>query len=127
MSPEAEPNPMLYDVAIDAAALRWESATPLFARYWVPLTGTLDEAWLDCYERASLDSAEFSRFRIDGPTRTISFTCRMNDGPAQVSSVLQRLELLVAYVNASAGRPGVRPFVERRRRGDSKLEGVPSD
>ncbi len=126
MSPEAEHNPK-YEVAIDAAALRWESATPLFARYWVPLAGTLDEAWLDCYERASLDSAEFSRFRIDDATRTISFTCRMNDGPAQVSSVLRRLELLIAYVNASAGRPGVRPFVERRRRSDPELEDAASD
>ncbi len=126
MSLEAELNPM-YEVAIDAAALRWESATPLFTRYLVPLTGSLDEAWLDCYDRASLDSAEFSRFRLDNATKTVSFTCRLNDGPAQVSSVLQRLELLIAYVNASAGRPGMRPFVERRRRADPKLGDVASD
>ncbi len=113
MSLEAEPK-TTYEVAIDAAALRWESATPLFTRYRVPLVGLFDEAWLDCYERASLDSAEFSRFRFDDATKTVSFTCRMNDGPTEVSSVLARLELLVAYVNASAGRPGVRPNLQRR-------------
>lgn len=126
MSLEADPS-TLYEVAIDAAAIRWESATPLFTRYRVPLVGLFDEAWLDCYERASLDSAEFSRFRFDHATRTVSFTCRMNDGPTEVSSVLQRLELLVAYVNASAGRPGVRPFVERRRRGNPNAEDAASD
>jgi hypothetical protein len=126
MSLEAELNP-IYKVAIDAAALRWESATPLFTRYRVPLIGLFDEAWLDCYERASLDSAEFSRFRFDDTTKTVSFTCRMNDGPTEVSSVLARLELLVAYVNASAGRPGVRPFVERRRRTQPELEDTPPD
>ncbi|HTD52250.1 MAG TPA: hypothetical protein VK780_04435 [Thermoanaerobaculia bacterium] len=126
MSLEADPNTM-YEVAIDAAAIRWESATPLFTRYRVPLVGLFDEAWLDCYERASLDSAEFSRFRFDDATRTVSFTCRMNDGPTEVSSVIQRLELLVAYVNASAGRPGVRPFVERRRRSDPNVEDAASD
>ena len=51
----------------------------------------------------------------------------MNDGPTEVSAVLARLELLVAYVNASAGRPGVRPFVERRRRTDPGLEDASSD
>jgi hypothetical protein len=126
MSFEAEPNTS-FEVAIDAAALSWESATPLFTRYRVPLVGLLDEAWLDCYRRASLDSAEFSRFRFDDATRTVSFTCRMNDGPTEVSSVLQRLELLIAYVNASAGRPGVRPFVERRRRTDLDAEDAASD
>ena len=121
MSLEAQPNPV-YVIAIDAAALSWESATPLFTRYRVALIGAPDQAWLVCFERASLDSAEFSRFRLEDATKTVSFTCRMNDGPAQVSSVLRRLELLIAYVNASAGRPGVRPFVERRRRGDSERE-----
>ena len=126
MSLEAEPK-TTYEIAIDATALRWESATPLFTRYRVPLIGLFDEAWLDCYERASLDSAEFSRFRFDDATRTVSFTCRMSDGPAEVSSVLQRLELLVAYVNASAGRPGMRPFVERRRPTDPNVEDAASD
>jgi hypothetical protein len=93
-----------YDVCVEVGALRWESATPLFARYRAPLLGEIDGPWLDCYERASLDSAEFSRFRLDPPTRTVSFTCRMSDGPAEVAAVLRRLELLVAFVNRSARR-----------------------
>jgi len=91
-----------YDVAVAIAALRWESATPLFARYSVPLSGNLDPAWLKCFERASFDSAEFSRFRLDPRTMTISFTSRMSDGPAEVAAILRRLELLVGFVNARA-------------------------
>jgi hypothetical protein len=92
-----------YDVAVEVSALAWESATPEFARYRVPLSGDIDGAWLACYERAILDSAEFSRFALDPRTRTVSFTSRMSDGPAEVAAVLRRLGLLVDFVNTRAG------------------------
>ncbi len=91
-----------YEVVVEVSALAWESATPLFARYRVPLSGDLDAPWLSCFDRASLDSAEFSRFRLDPDTRTVSFTSKMSDGPAEVAAVLRRLRLLIDFVNTRA-------------------------
>jgi hypothetical protein len=93
-----------YEVAVEVSSLAWESATPLFARYRVPLSGDLDGPWLSCFEQASLDSAEFSRFRLDPETRTVSFTSKMSDGPTEVAAVLRRLCLLIAFVNTRARR-----------------------
>jgi hypothetical protein len=109
-------DPENYEVALEVSALAWETATPLFARYRVPLSGDMDQAWLNCFERASLDSVEFSRFRLDAETRTISFTSRMSDGPAEVAAILKRLGLLIDFVNARAERLP-EPAAERVARG----------
>ena len=106
------PEQETYEIAVEVSALAWESATPLFARYRVPLSGDIDEAWLSCFERASFDSAEFSRFRLDPRTMMISFISRMSDGPAEVAAILRRLELLVGFVNTRARCAGAGPAGE---------------
>lgn len=98
-----------YDVGFDLDALTWIQVGPMFARYSLPLTGTLDKAWTDCYRRASFESAEFSRFHLDAETRTVSFTCRAEDGPARIQSTLERLSLLVAFVNQRTYCPQAAP------------------
>jgi hypothetical protein len=92
----------VYDVSLDEAAIQWTQLGPLFARYSVPLTGALDRAWVDCYRRATSESAEFSRFQLDVERRTVSFSCRADDGPAKIQSALKRLEMLVTFVNQRA-------------------------
>ncbi len=112
----AELEQQAYEVAVEISALAWESATPHFARYRVPLSGEADGPWLACFERASLESAEFSRFRLDSTSRTVSFTSKMSDGPAEVAAVLRRLGLLVDFVNARARRcpePIAEPIARR--------------
>jgi hypothetical protein len=91
-----------YDVSLDHAALKWAQVGPLFAQYSIPLAGTIDGIWVDCYRRASSESAEFSQFRLDPERRTISFSCRADDGPAKIQSTIKRLELLVTFVNQRA-------------------------
>ncbi|HEY6930685.1 MAG TPA: hypothetical protein VJA66_13480 [Thermoanaerobaculia bacterium] len=91
-----------YDVSVDEAAIKWVQLGPLFARYSVPLRGTMDGAWADCYRRASSESAEFSRFQLDAERRTVTFSCRVDDGPAKIQAALKRLELLVTFVNQRA-------------------------
>jgi len=98
----AESEDVQYEVEAEVSALAWEAATPHFARYRVPLSGEVDQPWLSCFEQASLDSPEFSRFRIDPDTRTVSFTSKMSDGPAEVAAVLRRLRLLIDFVNTRA-------------------------
>jgi hypothetical protein len=94
-----------YDVSLNQTALTWVQLGPLFAQYSVPLIGTVDGTWVDCYRRASSESAEFSRFHLDVESQTVSFTCRADDGPARIHSDLKRLELLVVFVNQRAYCP----------------------
>ena len=91
-----------YDVSLDETAIKWVQVGPLFARYSVPLRGAFDRAWIDCYRRASSESAEFSRFQLDVEHRTVTFSCRADDGPAKIQTALKRLEMLVTFVNQRA-------------------------
>ncbi|HEX7252588.1 MAG TPA: hypothetical protein VF376_06880 [Thermoanaerobaculia bacterium] len=92
-----------YDVSLDETAIKWVQLGPLFARYSVPLRGAFDRAWIDCYRRASSESAEFSRFQLEAERRTVTFSCRADDGPAKIQAALKRLEMLVTFVNQRAG------------------------
>ncbi len=94
---------VVYDVVVDEAGLNWEQAGPLFDRYAVNLTGRLDRRWADCYQRITVSSPSFSRFRLDPGASTVTFTCRSSDGPVEVMGVLKRLQDLLTRVNNEAG------------------------
>jgi hypothetical protein len=99
-----------YDVAVEEGGLNWEQAGPLFDRYAVALQGAIDRRWVDCYQRITVNSPSFSRFRLEAAAGSVTFTCRSTDGPVEVMAVLGRLEGLLQQVNrAAATEAAARP------------------
>jgi hypothetical protein len=90
-----------YDVSVEQFGLEFEPVGPLFERYKVGLTGVIDRRWVEVYQRVAA-APVYNRFRVDPATSSVSFTCRSTDGPAEVLSVLAKLEELVAQVNREA-------------------------
>jgi hypothetical protein len=91
-----------YDVAVEEGGLNWEKAGPLFDRYAVGLSGRIDRRWVDCYQKITVNTPSFSRFRLEPGAATVTFTCRSTDGPVEVMGVMKRLEDLLARVNREA-------------------------
>jgi hypothetical protein len=91
-----------YDVAVEEGGLNWEKAGPLFDRYAVNLNGRIDRRWVDCYQKITVNTPSYSRFRLEPGASTVTFTCRSTDGPVEVMSVLKRLEELLKRVNREA-------------------------
>jgi len=85
-------------VSIDYSSLKGESEGS-DTRYTVTLTGDVDSQWLDAYRVAQAESTGYRRFRLDPAKGTISFSCRIVDGPTQVFEFLGRLDALLAIVN----------------------------
>jgi len=92
----------VYDVAVEEGGLNWEQAGPLFDRYAVNLCGRLDRRWADCYQKITVSTPSYSRFRLEPGAGSVTFTCRSTDGPVEVMAVLKRLEELLARVNREA-------------------------
>jgi len=92
----------VYDVAVEEGGLNWEQAGPLFDRYVVNLNGRIDRRWVDCYQRVTVSTPSYSRFRLEPGASTVTFTCRSTDGPVEVMSVLKRLEELLLRINREA-------------------------
>jgi hypothetical protein len=91
-----------YDVAVEEGGLNWEKAGPLFDRYAVNLNGRIDRRWVDCYQKITVSTPSYSRFRLEPGTSTVTFTCRSTDGPVEVMAVVKRLEDLLQRVNREA-------------------------
>jgi hypothetical protein len=91
-----------YDVAVEEGGLNWEKAGPLFDRYAVNLIGRIDRRWVDCYQKITVNTPSYSRFRLEPGASTVTFTCRSTDGPVEVMAVLKRLEELLKRVNREA-------------------------
>jgi hypothetical protein len=91
-----------YDVAVEEGGLNWEKAGPLFDRYAVNLNGRIDRRWVDCYQKITVNTPSYSRFRLEPGASTMTFTCRSTDGPVEVMSVLKRLEELLKRINREA-------------------------
>lgn len=91
-----------YDVAVEEGGLNWEKAGPLFDRYAVNLIGRMDRRWVDCYQKITVTTPSYSRFRLEPGASTVTFTCRSTDGPVEVMAVLKRLEELLQRVNREA-------------------------
>jgi hypothetical protein len=92
-------------VGVDHSTLKGEpSGTDI--RYSVALIGPLDQVWAEAYRILQADSTAFRRLHLDAASRTVSFTCRTIDGPAQVFDILERLDALIKRVNRqTSARP----------------------
>ena len=100
--------PIPYDVCLPEAGLDWEKVGPLFERYSIKLLGSIDEHWVDSYQRVATSTPSLSRFHLDAATASVSFTCRATDGPVEVMTVLKILEEQLARVNREACLAAVR-------------------
>ena len=92
----------MYNVMVDRAAMREELLGPLFQRYVVSLTGTVDQLWLASFHEVAGDSETFKRYRLEPDKGLISFTCRASDGPTVIDTFLERMTLFVEMVNLHA-------------------------
>ena len=99
----------MYNVIVDRAAMREELLGPLFQRYVVSLTGTVDQRWLASYHEVAKDSEMFKRYRLEPEKGLISFTCRASDGPPVINTFLERMTLFVEMVNLHATCAGAAP------------------
>jgi hypothetical protein len=99
----------VYDVGLPEAGLGWEKVGPLFERYSVALTGRIDEKWIETYQRVAQAAPNFTRFRLDNFSGTVSFTCRATDGPVQVMGVLKILGEMLERVNREASFAAASP------------------
>ena len=86
-------------VGVDHATLRMESTAGDATRYAVELLGPVDDRWARAYREVQAEATAFRRFRFDPASRSVSFSCRTIDGPADVMEVLERLDALVRLVN----------------------------
>jgi hypothetical protein len=83
-------------VRFDHAKLRSEPAGT-HTRYTVSLTALPGESWHDAYAAACEQAGLLRSFPLDRGRGTVSFSCRVVEGPAHVIEMLERLEeLLVA-------------------------------
>ncbi len=81
-------------IRFDHATLRSEPAGT-HTRYTISLTGHPDERWHAAYAAAA-EQAELTRiFPLDRGRGTVTFSCRVVEGPAQVIEILERLEELL--------------------------------
>jgi len=85
-------------VDVDHSTLKQELSGADF-RFSVALVGPVDQIWAEAYRILQADSTAFRRLRLDEANRTVSFTCRVVDGPAQVFDILERLDALIKRVN----------------------------
>ena len=82
-------------IGLDHATLRSEPAGT-HTRYTISLTSRPDEAWYGAYA-AACDAAGLLRaFPVDRGRATVTFSCRVVEGPAYVIEMLEKLEELLA-------------------------------
>jgi hypothetical protein len=93
----------VYEVRADQARLKRESLGPLFVRLSVELNPPdLDANWQRAYQAISSESEKFSRFTLDVDNGAVFFTCRANETPAEIQTLMQRLVLLLELANLRA-------------------------
>jgi hypothetical protein len=68
-------------------------------QYRVALSGPVGERWVEVFRAIQAESTGYRRFRLDPAGATISFSCRIVEGPTQVMEVLERLDRLLELVN----------------------------
>ena len=68
-------------------------------RYTIALKGRLDDRWAEAFRIVQAESPVHARFRLEGSTQSIGFSCRVVDGAVSVFDVLERLEKLLKSVN----------------------------
>ena len=90
-------------VRLDHTSLRSEAAGT-HTRYTVSLTGRPDEAWYGAYAAVCDEAGALRNFPLDRGRGTISFSCRVVEGPAHVIEMLEKLEEVLASVERRLGR-----------------------
>ena len=89
-------------IRFDHATLRSEAAGT-HTRYTVSLTARPDEAWYGAYAAVCDEAGVLRTFPIDRGRGTISFACRVVEGPAHVIETLEKLEEVLASVERRLG------------------------
>ena len=89
-------------IRLDHATLRGEAAGT-HTRYTVSLTGRPDEAWYGAYAAVCGQAGLSRNFPVDRGRGTISFSCRVVEGPAQVIEMLEKLEEVLTSVERRLG------------------------
>ena len=89
-------------IRLDHATLRSEAAGT-HTRYTISLTRRPDEAWYGAYAAACDEAKVLRAFPIDRGRGTISFSCRVVEGPAHVIEMLEKLEEVLMSVERRLG------------------------
>ncbi|MET0618810.1 MAG: hypothetical protein ABW056_00960, partial [Thermoanaerobaculia bacterium] len=95
--------PMASPVAIDHGSLRSQEAGT-HTRYTISLTGRPDEAWYGAYAAVCDEAGVVRNFPVDRGRGTVSFSCRVVEGPAHVIEMLEKLEEVLTSVARRRGR-----------------------
>jgi hypothetical protein len=90
-------------IRFDHATLRSEPAGT-HTRYTIALTRRPDEAWYGAYSAVCDEAGVLRYFPIDRGRGTISFSCRVVEGPAHVIEMLEKLEEVLESVERRLGR-----------------------
>jgi hypothetical protein len=89
-------------IRLDHATLRSEAAGT-HTRYTVSLTRRPDEAWYGAYAAVCDGPGLLRTFPIDRGRGTISFSCRVVEGPTHVIEMLEKLEEVLTSVERRLG------------------------
>lgn len=89
-------------IRFDHSTLRSEPAGT-HTRYTISLTGQRDDAWHAAYA-TTCEQAELTRiFPLDRGRGTVTFSCRVVEGPAHVIEMLEKLEEVLMSVERRLG------------------------
>lgn len=94
MTTIADPGGSRASIRFDHSTLRSEPAGS-HTRYTIALTGRPDEAWYGAYAAACDEAGLLRAFPVDRGRATVTFSCRVVEGPALVIEMLERLEELL--------------------------------
>lgn len=84
-------------VAVDEPGVRpWEEGG---TEYVAPLTGAIDDAWVESFVLIRSRSARFSRFHLNRARSRVTFNCRSGDQESQLLVIVENLKMLVAQAN----------------------------
>jgi hypothetical protein len=93
---------MASPIRVDHSSLRSQEAGT-HTRYTVSLTGRPDEAWYGAYAAVCDEAGVLRNFPVDRGRGTISFTCRIVEGPTHVIEMLEKLEEVLTSVERRLG------------------------
>jgi len=94
--------PKASPVGIDHSSLRSEEVGT-HTRYTVSLTARPDEAWYGAYAAVCDEAGVLRNFPVDRGRGTVSFSCRIVEGPTHVIEMLEKLEEVLTSVERRLG------------------------
>jgi hypothetical protein len=94
--------PKASPVGIDHGSLHSQEAGT-HTRYTISLTGRPDEAFYGAYAAVCDETGVLRNFPVDRGRGTISFSCRVVEGPAHVIEMLEKLEEVLTSVERRLG------------------------